>query len=76
MVALNLLLMVAAVVLLVPIVVLAVECFAAVMPWRERTAAGGGARPRIAVLIPAHDETPVIGQTLKTVRRNRPMAIG
>jgi len=67
MVALNLLLMVAAVALLVPIVVLAVECFAAVMPWRGRTAAGGPARPRIAVLIPAHDEEPVIGQTLKTV---------
>lgn len=53
----------AAVVVAMPLVVLAVECFAA-----RRSAPGPVLRDdrlRAAVLIPAHDEEPVIGATLR-----------
>lgn len=64
---LDLMLTVAAAVLLVPIVVLAIECFVAAFPWPGKTTVPAGKRPRIAVLVPAHDEEPVIAATLKTV---------
>ena len=50
--------------LAVPLIVLAVECFAAVRRWRPAPLPDASARPRCAVLIPAHNEEPVIARTL------------
>jgi cellulose synthase/poly-beta-1,6-N-acetylglucosamine synthase-like glycosyltransferase len=56
----------AAVLLMVPTVVLFVEVVLAVTQ-RERTASETGDRPRVAVLVPAHDEALIIGRTLRTI---------
>jgi cellulose synthase/poly-beta-1,6-N-acetylglucosamine synthase-like glycosyltransferase len=56
----------AALLLMVPVVVLFVEVASAVTQ-RERTAPVAGDRPRVAVLVPAHDEALVIGCTLRTI---------
>ncbi|MBP3960056.1 glycosyltransferase [Gemmata sp. G18] len=52
------------VVLAVPLIVLAVECFAAVRRVRPAPLPDASARPRCAVLIPAHNEELVIARTL------------
>lgn len=61
--ALNLL----AAAIALPLVVFALECFAALLPGRKRTAAttGGG---RAAVLIPAHNEASGIARTIESLR--------
>ena len=64
---LDILLLVAAGLLLVPVAVVCVECLAALLPRRRARPADGGPRPRVAVLIPAHDEEPVIGRTLRSI---------
>src|SRR5262249_21191350 len=51
-------------VLLVPLVVLLVECLAALLPRRRGAADPTAPRPRWAVLVPAHDEETGIGRTL------------
>jgi exopolysaccharide biosynthesis WecB/TagA/CpsF family protein len=52
--------------LLVPVVVLCVECFAALFPTRK-SQQFRGVRPRLAVLIPAHNEECVLGATLTSL---------
>ncbi|HEY9651501.1 MAG TPA: glycosyltransferase family 2 protein, partial [Coleofasciculaceae cyanobacterium] len=53
--------------LLVPIIVLFIECTAALLPNRSEIWKAELQRPRIAVLIPAHNEASGIGGTLETV---------
>jgi cellulose synthase/poly-beta-1,6-N-acetylglucosamine synthase-like glycosyltransferase len=56
----------AALLLTVPVLVLFVEVLLAVTQ-RERTSSVAGDRPRVAVLVPAHDEAPIISRTLRTI---------
>ncbi|MBW3540795.1 MAG: glycosyltransferase [Planctomycetes bacterium] len=63
----DLLLTILAALVLVPIAVFCVECLAAVLPWRSRRIVQSDLRLRTVVLIPAHNEERVIGQTLKTL---------
>lgn len=53
--------------LLIPSLVLMIECVAALFPPRARHGQDSP-RPRIAVLIPAHNEAAGIGATLETLR--------
>jgi exopolysaccharide biosynthesis WecB/TagA/CpsF family protein len=62
----NLILFALAALLLVPVLVLCVECFAALFPTRKSTPFHGQ-RPRLAVLIPAHNEECVLGATLTSL---------
>ena len=50
-----------------PVGVLTVECIAALLPIRKRAASVGRYRPRIAVIVPAHNEEIVIGGALATI---------
>lgn len=52
--------------LLVPVLVLFVECFAALLPSRSQAVAHE-LSPKIAILIPAHNEALCIGETLTTL---------
>jgi len=63
---LDYLLFAAAAVTAVPIAVVFVECAAALLP-RRRSHTADTRRPRIDVLIPAHDEEAVIGETLASI---------
>jgi cellulose synthase/poly-beta-1,6-N-acetylglucosamine synthase-like glycosyltransferase len=63
---LEIALLTAAVVLLIPSTVLLVECLAAARAPRP-AAVEGASRPRIAVLIPAHDEAGQIGPTVEAL---------
>ena|GEM_PF-53743 len=62
----NLILFVLTGLLLIPVLVLCVECFAALMPSKKRIPFRGS-RPRIAVLIPAHNEECVLSATLSSL---------
>jgi cellulose synthase/poly-beta-1,6-N-acetylglucosamine synthase-like glycosyltransferase len=53
--------------LLVPIGVLFVECIVALVPPGTKADAINGIRPRIAVVVPAHNEEVGIGETLKKI---------
>ena len=53
--------------LLVPILVLFVECSAALLPNRSETKAVKEPRPKVTILVPAHDEALGIGATLETL---------
>jgi cellulose synthase/poly-beta-1,6-N-acetylglucosamine synthase-like glycosyltransferase len=53
--------------LLVPMTVLVMECLAALLPGRRESPPAATARPRCAVLVPAHDEEAGIGSTIKTL---------
>lgn len=55
-------------ILLVPAFVLLIEVAASVLPRRPRPR-NGGERPRIAVLVPAHDEHLMIAGTVEAIRR-------
>ena len=55
------------VVLAVPLLVLSIECFAAAWRWRSVPLSDSAARPRCAILIPAHNEELVIARTLAAV---------
>jgi cellulose synthase/poly-beta-1,6-N-acetylglucosamine synthase-like glycosyltransferase len=57
-------LVLAALALVVAALVLAIECLAACLPLPPPPAAGTGARPRVAVVVPAHDEAGDIGACL------------
>jgi cellulose synthase/poly-beta-1,6-N-acetylglucosamine synthase-like glycosyltransferase len=67
----NAMLITLAILVLVPIGAFCIECLAAVLPRRNSGAAPSaitaGRRPRLAVLIPAHNEQLVIEQTLASV---------
>ena len=53
--------------LLIPVAVLAIECSAAFWFSRSRLSANQSSRPRIAVLVPAHNEAVGILETLQTL---------
>ena len=53
--------------LLVPIAVLFIECSAALFPDRVESGVKSVPRPRVAVLVPAHNEASGIGATLETI---------
>lgn len=57
----------AAVVLLVPILTLALEVVAGTAAGRER-ALSEGRRPSLAVVVPAHDEAALIGDTVRAIQ--------
>lgn len=65
-------LFVVAVILLIPIGVLFIECMAALLPSRSHE--GGKGPDSTAILIPAHNEAAVISQTLTSVMAARPDA--
>jgi exopolysaccharide biosynthesis WecB/TagA/CpsF family protein len=62
----NILIFAVTALLLVPVAVLCAECLAALLPGPKRTNAKG-ARQRLAVLIPAHNEEQVLGATLSSL---------
>lgn len=62
---LNFLLLTVSLFLFIPIVVLFVECLAAVIAGRQKTTELLPERPRVAVLVPAHNEAMGISATLK-----------
>jgi cellulose synthase/poly-beta-1,6-N-acetylglucosamine synthase-like glycosyltransferase len=62
--AIEAILIVAAGLLLVPALVIFIECAAAMLPRRPSIRSEGG-RPRIALLIPAHDEESQIAETIR-----------
>lgn len=64
---LNIILLVIALGLLVPVAVLFIECCAALLPARPESNTSNLLRPSLAVLIPAHNEALGIGATLKTI---------
>jgi cellulose synthase/poly-beta-1,6-N-acetylglucosamine synthase-like glycosyltransferase len=53
--------------LFIPIAVLFIECSAAFLPTRGETWDTGVPRPRVAVLLPAHNEASCISATLETL---------
>ncbi|NES22559.1 MAG: glycosyltransferase family 2 protein [Symploca sp. SIO3E6] len=53
--------------LLIPTTVLFLECSIALLPISDKTGATEVIQPRIAVLVPAHDEASVIGTTIETL---------
>jgi cellulose synthase/poly-beta-1,6-N-acetylglucosamine synthase-like glycosyltransferase len=53
--------------LLIPIAVLFIECSAAFLRGGSKTSDAEGTRPKIAVLVPAHNEASGIGATLETL---------
>jgi cellulose synthase/poly-beta-1,6-N-acetylglucosamine synthase-like glycosyltransferase len=64
MIGINLLLFVVALLLAIPCIVFSVECFAAMLPWREKGDGGTSGSGRIALVVAAHDEEAVIADTL------------
>ena len=63
---LEVLLLCASALLVVPVAVLLAEVLLAVLS-RRRDARPPGIRPRVAVLVPAHDESAVIGSTIRSI---------
>lgn len=63
----DIILFVIALGLLVPIAVLFIECIAALLPGRTESWVKSVPRPRVAVLVPAHNEAAGIGTTLETI---------
>ena len=53
--------------LLLPIIVLFIECSAVFLPNKSKTQENKTYRPSVAVLVPAHNEAPGISQTLETL---------
>jgi cellulose synthase/poly-beta-1,6-N-acetylglucosamine synthase-like glycosyltransferase len=65
-IAVQIVLLLAAIAVLFPASILFSEIFLALLP-RPRLAAASGERPRIAVLMPAHDEASIIASTIRSV---------
>ncbi len=55
------------VLLLIPAVVVTLECLVASLPWREVDARPDQRRPNLAVLMPAHNESDIIAETLASI---------
>ncbi len=53
--------------ILIPVVVLFIECSAALLPTRSDSGDDSISRPRVAVLVPAHNEASGISATLETI---------
>jgi len=51
-------------IVLIPLWVFCAECWLALLPGRRRREAPPGTRPRVAILIPAHNEEETLGETL------------
>src|SRR6476469_7481059 len=64
----DLLLLLPAALLLMPLAVLTVECLAALLPGRRTAYTPAGARPLCVVLVPAHDEESGLPPTLAGLR--------
>lgn len=56
-----------AIVLSIPLLVLAVECLIGLLPWTPSPLPDPNPRPRCAVLIPAHNEELVLARTVQSV---------
>ncbi|MBK4989929.1 glycosyltransferase family 2 protein [Pseudomonas sp. S36] len=56
-----------ALIALVPVLVLLLQVVLACLPARRQRPMAGGARPRVAVLVPAHDEASIIATTLASI---------
>jgi cellulose synthase/poly-beta-1,6-N-acetylglucosamine synthase-like glycosyltransferase len=54
--------------LLAPAAVFCIECLASLLPRRRRGVSADSARPRIAVLTPAHNERAVLASTIDALR--------
>jgi cellulose synthase/poly-beta-1,6-N-acetylglucosamine synthase-like glycosyltransferase len=67
MILLSSLMLILALVLLVPALVLCLECALAMLPSRKPTRDPGAPRPSVAVLIPAHDEELTIATAIGSV---------
>jgi cellulose synthase/poly-beta-1,6-N-acetylglucosamine synthase-like glycosyltransferase len=67
MLLIEIILSIVALVLSIPIVVLFIECFAAILPDKKESTNSPESRPKVAILMPAHNEATVISQTLKTL---------
>lgn len=65
---LNVVLLMLAAAVLVPMIVLVAEVLAALLPVRNAVGSPGAVRPRCAVLVPAHDEASGIGGTIEALR--------
>lgn len=65
--AVNVLLAAIAVALLLPVALVALQVAAALLPLRARGRATAATRPRVAVLVPAHNEAAGIAPTLENV---------
>lgn len=63
----EILLWLAAAVVLVPVAVLLAETWAALLGARGKPPAGSAARPRCAVLVPAHDEEAGVARTIRAL---------
>ena len=64
----GLLLTVGAAVLLVPVYVFVIECFAALIPERRQTWDPNGPAPKTVILVPAHNEAAGLGDTLASLQ--------
>jgi len=63
----DIVLWVMVVLLSIPACVVALECLVACLPWRAPEALSDQSRPRLTVLMPAHNEATVITDTLATI---------
>eukprot|EP00913_Durusdinium_trenchii_P028315 g26543.t1 len=66
-IVLNFILIFCAALILLPIMVFCGECLLSILLRRDKPSIEVDTRPRVAVLIPAHDEAAVIGDTLATL---------
>lgn len=65
--AANIMLFALAVALLVPIAMFSLECLSALLPARHSQQPPGAERPSVAILMPAHNEEPVIEATVRSL---------
>lgn len=57
-----------ALILMVPVVIFTLECLAGIWPARKRVVSEMRIRPSVAILVPAHNESAGIGDTLGSIR--------
>jgi cellulose synthase/poly-beta-1,6-N-acetylglucosamine synthase-like glycosyltransferase len=67
---LNTILLVIALLLAIPIAVIFIECLAALLPSQSQEEDISIPRPRVSVLIPAHNEASGIAETLSTLKQD------